>query len=115
MDFDIIPYKQCDGDPGVFHLDSAEDGHFRNEIERLNTIIADDDTLEAEFRRYVDSVTHKYDAYVEPDLSRFITALRRRRLFPRVMSQKKRLLLLNIVRCESHRDVLLRILRKYEQ
>jgi poly-gamma-glutamate synthesis protein (capsule biosynthesis protein) len=114
IDFDIIPLKQCDEKAGVFHLNAEETKTFTKEINRLNPIIADDNQLEAEFQRYCTSVFPMYDAFIEPYFGKYITALRKRGLFPKLMSKRKRLLLLNLTRCESHRDVLLRMLKQYE-
>jgi hypothetical protein len=113
-EFEIIPLKQCNENPGVFHLNEQEAREFRQEIDRLNVIITDDNKLEAEFQKYCNSVFPMYDAFIEPYFGRYITALRKRGLFPKVMSRRKRLLLLNLTRCESHRDVLLRMLKEYE-
>ncbi len=113
-DFDIIPLKQCNEKPGIFHLNSEETGAFHKKIDRLNLIIADDQQLEAEFRKYCNSVFPMYDAFIEPYFGKYFTALRKRGFFPKLMSKRKRLLLLNITRCESHRDVLLRLLKQYE-
>lgn len=113
-DFEIIPLKQCNETPGVFHLNSEETAAFSKEINRLNLIITDDKQLEAEFQKYCNSVYPMYDAFIEPYFGRFITAFQKRGFLPKLMSRKKRLLLLNLTRCESHRDVLLRMLKQYE-
>jgi poly-gamma-glutamate synthesis protein (capsule biosynthesis protein) len=113
-DFKIIPLKQCNEKPGVFHLDVEETEDFRKEIDRLNNIISDDQLLENEFQKYCNSVFPMYDAFIEPYFGRYITALSKRGFFPKLMPRKKRMLLLNLARCESHRDVLLRMLRLNE-
>ena len=113
-DFEIIPLKQCNEIPGVFHLSSEEDETFQNDIDRLNQIIADDRKLENQFQKYCDTVFPMYDAFIEPYFGNHITALRNRGFFPKLMSKRKRLLLLNLIRCESHRDVLLRMLKMNE-
>ena len=113
-DFEIIPLKQCNEIPGVFHLNSEEKFFFTKEMDRLNLIIADDSQLETEFQNYCKSVHPMYEAFIEPNFGKKISSMRKRGLFPRFMSKRKRLLLLNITRCESHRDVLLRMLKQYE-
>ena len=114
IDFELIPLKQCNGKPGVFHLSTEETAVFHKEIDRLNRIIADDQQLEHEFKKYCNTVFPMYDAFIEPYFGKYITALRKRGFFPKLMSGKKRLLLLNLTRCESHRDVLIRLLKGYE-
>ena len=113
-DFEIIPLKQCNEIPGVFHMNSEEKEVFSKEMNRLNKLIADDNNLETEFQNYCKSVYPMYEAFIEPDFGKKIASLRKRGLFLKLMSKRKRLLLLNITRCESHRDVLLRILKNYE-
>ena len=114
IDFEVIPLKQGNEEPGVFHLDREEHGIFNKDIERLNGIIADDEQLESRFMEYCESVFPMYDAFLEPYFGKYITALRKRGLFPKLLSKRKRLLYLNLVRCESHREVLLNLLKKYE-
>ncbi len=114
VDFEIIPLKQSNEKPGVFHLDKEESDAFHQELKQLNRIIVDDDKLEAEYTKYCQSVYPMYDAFIEPPFGKYVAALRKRGLFPKLMSRKKRLLLLNLIRCESHRDVLLKMLKKYE-
>lgn len=111
LEFSIIPLKQCNDEPGVFHLDDLEKGEFAATIAQLNDIIQDDKRLELEFRKYCNSVFPLYDTYIEPYFGKMISAMRKRGLFPRLMTKRKRLFLLNITRCESHREVLLRKLK----
>jgi 2',3'-cyclic-nucleotide 2'-phosphodiesterase (5'-nucleotidase family) len=113
-EFKIIPFKQCNEKPGVFNLNEEETKSFNREIEKFNQIIADDQQLETEFLKYCNKVFPMYDAFIEPHFGKFITALRKRGFFPKLISRRKRLLLLNLIRCESHRDILLRLLKKYE-
>jgi poly-gamma-glutamate capsule biosynthesis protein CapA/YwtB (metallophosphatase superfamily) len=114
IDFEIIPLKQGGGKPGVFHLNEQEAEEVNKEIDRLNAIVADDELLEAEFQKYCNSVFPMYDAYIEPKFGKYIASFRKRGLFPKFVSRRKRLLFLNLNRCESHRDVLIRMLRRFE-
>lgn len=114
VDFEIIPLKQCTEKPGVFRLTEKETETFQKEMNRLNIIIGDDKKLEGKFQEYCNSVFPMYDSFIEPNFGRYIAALRKRGLFPRLLSGRKRLLLLNLTRCESHRDVLLRLLKQSE-
>jgi len=114
IDFEIIPLKQNNEKPGLSHPDAGETKAFTEELDRMNQIIADEKLLESEFDKYCNSLYPMYDSYIEPYFGKYITALSNRGLFPKFMTRRKRLLLLNITRCESHRDVLLRMLAKYE-
>jgi poly-gamma-glutamate synthesis protein (capsule biosynthesis protein) len=111
-DFEVIPLKQGNEEPGVSHLNSEEKEVFQKDIMRLNGIIADDEQLELKFQEYCESVFQMYDAFLEPYFGKYVTALRKRGLFPRLVSKRKRLLYLNLIRCDSHREVLLRLLKQ---
>lgn len=110
--FKIIPLTQNNDKPGVFHLNDSESEYFKGRLEYLNSIIADDIKLDKKFNSYINSVTPMYDAYIEPYFGSVISSLRNRGFFPKLMSRRKRMLLLNIIRCESHREVVLGILEK---
>ena len=110
IDFELIPFKQRNETPGVFLLDESETTDFESHISYLNSVIADDIKLEQHFLKHIKSVTPMYNAFIEPYFGRFISVLRNHKLFPKFMSPRKRMLLLNLIRCESHREVLLRML-----
>ena len=113
--FEIIPLKQGQEIPGITHLNSLEREAFFNKLNSQNQIIEDDILLENEFRKYCLSVFPMYNAFIEPNFGRLITYLRRRGFFPDLVSRRKRLLLLNLCRCDSHREVLIRLLSEYEK
>lgn len=112
IDFDIIPLKQNNEVPGVFHLDEKEKILFDEKLAQLSAVISDDKKLGAAFDVYCSSVKRMYDAFIEPNFGKTIASLRARGFFPKLMSKRKRLLLLNLARCEAHRDVLLNLLSK---
>lgn len=110
-EFEVIPLKQGNEIAGVSHLNSKEEELFREDMKRLNGIIADDELLELKFQEYCESVFPMYDAFLEPYFGKYMTALRKRGLFPKLVSKRKRMLYLNLIRCDAHRDVLLRLLK----
>jgi poly-gamma-glutamate capsule biosynthesis protein CapA/YwtB (metallophosphatase superfamily) len=114
VDFEIIPLKQGNEKPGVFRLTDVESLEFSKDIKLLSSIIADDNLLEQKFQEYCNTVFPMYDAFIEPYFGKYITALQKRGLLPKLLTRKKRLLHLNLSRCESHRDVLMRMLKRYE-
>jgi len=114
LDFEIIPLKQGNEKPGVFKLAESEKVTFDKDLEELSRIISNDEELEVEFQKYCQSVFPMYDAFIEPFFGRYIVALQKRGWLPKLLSRQKRLFHLNLNRCQSHRDVLLRLLKKYE-
>lgn len=112
IDFDIIPLKQNNEVPGVFHLDEGERKLFDEKLAQLSAVINDDEKLNNAFNAYCLSVKKMYDSFIEPYFGKTIASLRARGLFPKLMKKRKKLLLLNLSRCEAHRDVLLNLLSK---
>lgn len=112
IDFEIIPFKQNNGVPGLFLLNETEKISFDKKIAQLNTIIGDDAKLALAFNEYCSSVSRLYGAFIEPNFGSVIASLRARGFFPKLMGKRKKLLLLNLTRCEAHRDVLLNLLSK---
>ena len=110
IDFDIIPFKQNNGEPGLFRLNETERNEFDQKLVKLNNIIADDEKLAGAFNEYCQSVSRMYESYIEPNFGSFIASVRARGLFPKFMKKRKKLLLLNLTRCEAHRDVMLNLL-----
>lgn len=110
--FDIIPLKQGNEVPGVFHLNEEEKIQFFKIMDKRNRIIADDTKLYQAFEQYISKVSPMYDSFIEPYFGRIHNALRRKGIIPNLLNRKKRLLLLNLTRCEAHREVLLNILSK---
>ena len=112
IDFDIIPLKQNNEVPGIFHLGETEKKLFDEKLVQLSSIIRDDTKLAGAFNDYCTSKKRLYEAFIEPYFGTVIASLRARGFFPKLMNKRKRLLLLNITRCEAHRDVMLNLLSK---
>jgi poly-gamma-glutamate synthesis protein (capsule biosynthesis protein) len=109
---EIIPFVQNQNQPGLKLLSTLEKEAFNLEIQRLSNIIIDDSRLADEFEKYCQKSERLYNYYKEPHANRYIYYLQRIGLLPSFLNRKKRKLLLNLIRCESHRDVLLKVLDK---
>lgn len=110
--YEIIPFEQCNRTAGVKLLNEQETVTFNKEIDRLNSIIQNDDLLNSEFDKYCNKFRKMYISYLEPHSIMVLHYLRNRNIFPTLLSKRKRTLLLNLLKCESHRDVLIRLLDK---
>jgi poly-gamma-glutamate synthesis protein (capsule biosynthesis protein) len=112
MSFDLIPYEQCNENAGVHLLHSKALDLFQTKLNHLNSIILDDNKLKEMFEAWCLKVSKIYNAYLEPHSNRYLHALQTRGLFPSFLKINKRLLYNNLIRCESHRDVMLNILKQ---
>ncbi len=112
MGFTLHPYIQNSSVAGVHLLTGERKKQFTNRINQLNSIITDENQLMLKFEEYCLRVRHNYSAFLEPHRNKYLFALQYRNLFPSLLSKRKRLFYLNLIRCESHRDVLLKTLKK---
>ena len=78
----------------------------------MANIIGCDELLQIEFEKFVSQSEKKYSLYLEPFSNKILLGLISRGWLRSFVKGKKRLLLLNIIRCEAHRDILLQILKK---
>ncbi len=109
--FELIPFYQNKEEMNGIHLlNNDEKRIFEDELKKFNLIIADDSLLEKEFQKYVEKKKKMYSHYLEPYTQRILHIMHRYKLLPSFLNKRKRLLYLNLIRCESHRDVILRIL-----
>ncbi len=114
IEFELIPFIQNAEIPGVHLLHGEEKTEFLQRIDSLNKIISDDKLLEEAFDGYCDANAFRYDQIFEPYHSRVLVSLRKRGLFPSLITKRRKRLLLNIIRCDAHRDVLMKYLNRYD-
>jgi poly-gamma-glutamate capsule biosynthesis protein CapA/YwtB (metallophosphatase superfamily) len=110
IEFEIIPFKQNGTTVGILKLQGQEREQFFTNIASLNAIIADENRLARAFSDYAVQKRERYLSYIEPYRNALLTSLRKRKFIPSFLSNQKKRLLLNITRCEAHRDLLIEIL-----
>lgn len=110
--FKIHPYSQClASNASVCLLDKSTKKDFFVEMERLNHIIADVEKIKSSFDTYCSLQKRNQMAWFTPYVNRYLLALYRRKLLPSFLYGNKRLQILNMLRCESHREVSLNCLK----
>jgi len=108
--FDFTHFDQCKDQVSV-QVVSVSETKVRNEkIKELNKIIASNDQLKENYQRWLSSNFRMYSAYLEPHANRYIQYLQNRKLFPSFWARRKRTYLLNLIRCEAHRDAVISLL-----
>lgn len=111
LNFKIIPYEQNNDKAGLKLLQGSEKEDFFSQLDKLNLIIQDDELLAREFMNYCNRSKRLYSSFLEPHSNRILHYLRNRKIIPSLLSKYKRSLYLNLIRCESHRDVVMKILK----
>ena len=112
VEFEIIPYIQCDNRPIVTLMKDEECHSFKTQIEVLNAVIADDVKLRASYTEYLDTTKKIIKSVFEPYSGKLALALYRRGLLPSFVTEKKKRLLLAYIQCESHISKILYYLKK---
>lgn len=112
FNFTIHPYIQGDEQPGIRLANENEKTSINERLNILNDLISDSEKLEHEFRKYISSRKKRYLSLLEPYSNKYLKALFRKGIIPSFISNDKKKLILNLVRCESHRDVLVSSLEK---
>lgn len=110
VSFSLHPYIQGNEKPGVTLMNENETDTFHQKIKELNHIIGDNDLLEQAFNTMISARKKEFLTSIEPYENKYLRFLFRKGLIPSFFSKKKKRRLLNTIRCESHRDVLLKVL-----
>ncbi len=111
ISFEIIPYKQCDLNPGVHLLSDPEKEKFEIKLKQYFDILQDNNLLKENWNIFLKKVRKYYIISFESFNSKIYKALRYSSLLPGILSKKKKMDLLNLIRCESHRDVAIESLK----
>lgn len=109
--FELIPYYQNAYKDGIRLLNSSEVKAFHAKIAVLNKIIGDDAELNKAFEAFTLKVSKQYLAYLQPFDNKYVNGLINRGLLPSLLSKRKLLLLLNLLRCESHHTLIKQLLK----
>ncbi len=107
--FETLYYQQCNNKPIITEIKDVN--KIKEKINYLNSIIQNDDELEKSFDLFINNKKNLYNSYIEPHKNKYLYALQNRGFLPSFWSKRKRNYLLNLVRCESHREILIKILQ----
>jgi poly-gamma-glutamate capsule biosynthesis protein CapA/YwtB (metallophosphatase superfamily) len=110
--YDLLPYYQGrESDPTVRLFDKDEKLKFDEKISELNKTIADEQLLAAAWKAYLKTqeISYKGSLYIQ---NKYVRELIRRSILPPVFMHSKEhsLILLNLLRCETHREILIDVL-----
>lgn len=114
IQFNVIPYIQGSNMPGIRLLNEKEQEAFYKRVAVLNEIIASDDLLQQNFDTWGTNHSRMYLSMLNPNnTNRIYSKLYTLGLIPKLRDKYLRLLL-NLIRCESHRNMIINILSRNE-
>ena len=112
ISYKLHPYNQCKN-CNVF-VELMQDGDlnvFKEQINSLNSVISDNIALSSRFSDFIKTQSRNYWVWFSPYSNRLCQALCRRHLLPTFLSKKKKKQIINMLRCESHRDISVNVLK----
>lgn len=112
VSFQLYPYLQCNGEPGVNYLDEANRKVFLNEITQLNDVISNPQSLVETYEAYLESTSGYLRPIFTPYSKKWSDALFSKGLLPFYYPKNKWPFVLNKIECESHRERLIDFIKK---
>jgi len=110
-EFEIIHFDQNAEKTGINVCSDEEQGKREHNLKEINKIISDDFQLNKSFEELVNKRSKLYRAYIEPHKNKYIQVLQNKNIIPSLWTSKKKKYLLNLIQCESHRDILVKVLK----
>jgi poly-gamma-glutamate capsule biosynthesis protein CapA/YwtB (metallophosphatase superfamily) len=106
ISFEIEYFHQNNKELGVFLLKEQDKMKTQLEVEILNQFIADDSLLQEKFNQYIEQWKPVMNTWIQPYTGKYLPSIYKKGFLPSIISAKKKLLITNLIQCESHRDIL---------
>lgn len=113
VNYNVIPYTQCDETPAVKLMEGKKARAFENQLFQINKTIADPYLLYLQFQKKINSLYEYRILALEPFNNKVINLLQQRHLFPRLIKREQMKSMFMRVSCESNRESLFGVLKKY--
>ena len=110
INFQLIPYTQCNEEPKVKLI--TDNDTFHKRVEELNSIIADDTKLNQLYNQLVEERCENVRSLLGPYTNRYLKYLVKRLGGPYLKSNRSYIHLLAHLQCEAHNDIFIDGLRK---
>lgn len=110
INFELHPFYQCNDRVGISLYNESEKEEFFQKAGEKTVLIQSDVKLIKEYDDFIHKQKKMYQSYLEPTSNKYILAAINRGIIPRFIKNKQKLLLLNLIRCESHRDIVTSVL-----
>lgn len=114
IEYNLHPVKlEYEHNLSIKLLEGRERKDFFAFDEGIKTILESDEKLNQEYEVFVSKLNKQYQHFLQPYTSKYFHKLFSMGVLPNFLKNKtKKLLYLNLVRCEAHRDVLIKLLSK---
>jgi len=110
--FELIPYKQSEKDAEIKIMKESDKESFFKNIYNIKDIISNKTLLQNEWEKFVGKMTDSYFSNITIQSDFLRKVVHKLKLLKRPQREYSKRVL-NIIRCESHRDILVRSLKKH--
>lgn len=111
VEYEIIPYTQCLNNSSVLLKKGICKDKFFDEFKNLSSVIANREILQRKFDQFLKINEKKSIARMLPYSNHYLVGLFKRGFLPSFLSKNAYVGRLNALQCESHRDILINILK----
>ena len=109
----LMPYYQSNNTAGIHEMNSREEKEFIEQIEQRSQRIKDENFVQSSWDRFSKDKKDSYLALLFlPQVAGIRWLNRKLHIVDKLLPYSRRKLLLNLIRCDSHLDVLKNILKK---
>ena len=105
--FELEFFNHNNEKAGVYLMNSEEKKQKLDQVLKINEIISDDKKLKEAFETYIITWKPVMNTWIQPYKGKYLPSLYKKGLLPSIISEDKKLLFTNLIRCEAHRDILL--------
>jgi len=112
--YELLPFIQnYKNTLGLKLMEQNDRQSFLESLEEKNKVIMSDTLLEQAYKEFIHKVEKQYLHFLQPYTNRFLHKMYSLGFIPSIFkNSKKRMLYLNLIRCESHRDIILNLLKR---
>lgn len=111
VEFEIIPYIQCNGNAEVRLMDENEKELFNKNLVYLNKVIKDEHILNIEYNKWLKNNQQRYISYLSPYGNKLMRYLSRKKILPSFIKGNHAKVLYLIMSCDSHREAVINTLK----
>lgn len=107
IDYELIPYRQCDKTPSVDLMVDEQKQTFEQMVKAICDTIADDRLLDEKYTEFLKNKMDKMLCPFTPYMNEYARVAAGRHYLPYLIPQKKLAQMLDFIACEAQRDVLI--------
>ena len=107
IQYELIPYTQCDEKPGVDLMEESKLLAFWNSIHSISETISDDNLLRQQYEKFVKLRSSALLSPFTPYFNEYFQLAAGRHYLPFLIPKNKLAKMLGVIQCESHRDILI--------